>query len=137
MLRGDEPEDSYFTGENLRGYFASLGKIESPVATVPVETAGNENSDLSRPGREDAARADARADMKNRFEQAFAKAARLKGQEGRAQIFSGRKAALRGTSIDTQLAASLQGELPNSQTPAQAAGAASQLNTATAAPSVV
>jgi hypothetical protein len=104
VLRGDASEDSYFTGENLRGYFAALGKVDHPVATVPATQAGNEGGDASRPTRVD--------DMNARLDKMFAKAAKLKGAEGRAAIFSDRKAALKGSSIDRQLSQALAAELP-------------------------
>ncbi|HEX4355085.1 MAG TPA: zinc-dependent metalloprotease, partial [Polyangiales bacterium] len=104
VLRGDASEDSYFTGENLRGYFANLGHVEHPVATVPATQGGNVTGDLSRPTRVD--------DMQTRMNKMFAKAQKLQGNEGRSAIFSDRKAALKGTAIDTQLTAALASELP-------------------------
>ena len=35
VLRGEVPEDAYFTGENLRGYYARLGLVEHPVSIAP------------------------------------------------------------------------------------------------------
>ncbi|HKU43401.1 MAG TPA: zinc-dependent metalloprotease, partial [Polyangiales bacterium] len=104
VLRGDEPEDSYFSGENLRGYFARLGKVEHPVATVPANTSGNEIRDPSRPARDEE---DAIENLQNRMQRVAAKTARLKGQEGRTAIFSGRKSALAGKPIDAQLASAI------------------------------
>ncbi|HKP56322.1 MAG TPA: zinc-dependent metalloprotease [Polyangiales bacterium] len=105
VLRGDVPEDSYFSGENLRGYFARLGKVEHPVATVPANSSGNEIEDPSRPGsREDE---DAIQGLQDRMQRVAAKVAKLKGTEGRTAIFSGRKNALAGKSVDVQLSSAI------------------------------
>jgi hypothetical protein len=118
VLRGDVPEDSYFTGENVRGYYGRLGKVEHPVATVPSNTSGNEINDESRPTRDEgnAQGMDAMQSLLERMQRAQSKISKLKGQEGRTATFSGRKAALRGKPIDAQLASSLQ-EALKSPTP--------------------
>jgi hypothetical protein len=108
VLRGEEPEDSYFSGEDVRGYFARLGKVEHPVATVPAYSSGNQVLDDERPGRgEREPEPDAMQALKARVERAMPKIEKLKGREGRVATFSGRKAALRGSPIDSQLAGAL------------------------------
>ncbi len=107
VLRGDVAEDTYFTGENVRGYFDNLGKVQHPVATVPSNTSGNEIQDGTRPTGQETDAMDAMQSMQARMERATAKVSRLKGQDGRAAIFSGRKAAMRGKSLDVQLQSSL------------------------------
>jgi hypothetical protein len=105
VLRGDVPEDNYFSGENLRGYFARLGKVEHPVATVPADSSGNEIEDSSRPNsREDE---DAVKGLQDRMQRVAAKVAKLKGVEGRTAIFSGRKNALVGKPVDVQLSSAI------------------------------
>jgi hypothetical protein len=130
VLRGDVPEDTYFTGENVRGYYGRLGRVEHPVATVPSNSSGNEIKDDSRPTRDEY---DAAQNLQDRMQRAAAKISRLKGQEGRAATFSGRKAALRGKAIDNQLAGALN-EALKAPAPMNANGALKGNGTALDAP---
>jgi hypothetical protein len=149
VLRGDVSEDQYFTGENLRGYFAAMGKVEHPVTTVPVETTGSDIADPSRPSREDDALANgpSRAGQvklvsaplqpptspgRDRINAAFAKVQKLQGAAGRAQIYSDRKTKFKGSPLDMQLGAALAAEFPSDQNGAvtQAAAQASAANQA-------
>jgi hypothetical protein len=137
VLRGDVPEDTYFTGENVRGYYGRLGKVEHPVATVPSNSSGNEIGDDSRPTRDDfdaaASQMDAVKQLQDRMQRVSAKVEKLRGQEGRTATFSGRKAALKGKAIDQQLAGAL-GEALKSPTPLTAAGVPPGNGTALDAP---
>ena len=66
MLRGEIPEDQYFSGENLRGYFARAGRVEHPVGLAPTGGDGYTVHDPSRPADPNA---DAFQELINRFEQ--------------------------------------------------------------------
>lgn len=92
VLRGESSEDSFFAGENVRGYFAAMGKVERPVTSVPVTSEGNVIEDNTRPST--SADADAAASsgsnmlaslpgLKARVDRALDRAQKLKGREGR------------------------------------------------------
>ena len=49
VLRGEASEDQYYTGENLRGYYARLGKVQYPISLAPSGTDGYSVTDSSRP----------------------------------------------------------------------------------------
>ncbi|MEY4576268.1 MAG: hypothetical protein RL701_971 [Pseudomonadota bacterium] len=120
VLRREKPEDSYFTGDNLRGYFAASGKVERPVTTVPVTSEGNTINDASRPGRTDTNAGNNSSNvvgdaMLARLDKALTKAKKLQGSEGRAAIKSDRLQKLRNSPIGQQLSASLAREFPNSK----------------------
>ncbi|HEX7480221.1 MAG TPA: zinc-dependent metalloprotease [Polyangiales bacterium] len=117
VLRGEVPEDRYFTAENVRGYFARLGKVEHPVTAVAVSSAGNELRDSSRPKLQ---QVDAWKDLLARMNRLQPKLAKLKGQDGRAAILSGRKTDLVGSPTDQQLSAALAAE---AEFPAQSSAA--------------
>ncbi|MET0385920.1 MAG: zinc-dependent metalloprotease [Polyangiales bacterium] len=125
VLRGEASEDSYFTGDNLRGYFAALGKVEHPVTTVPTTSEGNVIRDSGRPERaadvddeQDASKPDVNRNLKARFAPAFARAQRLKGSDGRASILSDRTVKLRSSPIASQLTAALASEFPDARSAA-------------------
>lgn len=113
VLRGDAPEDAYFKGDNLRGYFASLGRVEHPVTTVPVTSEGNEITDTTRPERGEQEPARDEQSMHARLERAIQRAQQLKGSQGRAQIKSDRILRLKNSPIGVQLAQALASEAPN------------------------
>lgn len=132
VLRGEVPEDSFFAGENVRGYFAALNKVERPVTSVPTTSEGNEIDDTSRPsGTADADSARSSMallpEMQARVDKVMRKAERLKGSDGRASILSDRMLKLKGSPLVSQLADALSSELPTHQTNA-AANAVSQGN---------
>jgi len=121
VLRGDAPEDSYFSGDNVRGYFSALGKVEHPVTAVPVLGEGNDIDNPERPdGTQDSQSAQGSSQnvgtqaFRDRLEKSLAKAQRLKGVDGRGAIMSDRVLKLRGTPIATQLSSALSSELPES-----------------------
>lgn len=104
VLNGDSSEDAYFSGENVRGYFARLGRVEHPIPAVPASGDGTEITDPSRPlGNE----TDLLEDLAARFERVMPKAERLRGQDGRAAVLSGRAARLRKTPVGASVAATL------------------------------
>jgi hypothetical protein len=100
---------------------------------------GNEISDNSRPTNDDlnaeagAQKMDAWQQLQQRMQRVSTKVAKLKGQEGRAATFSGRKAALKGKPIDAQLASSLT-EALKTPAPMTAAGTLKGNGTALDAP---
>ena len=112
VLRGEVAEDSYFSGDNLRGYFAAQGKVEHPVTTVPVNGEGHEITDSTRPTSTEDADSAKGATLAARFEQAFSKAKRLQGSQGRAAILSDRSLKLKGSPIASQLTDALAAEFP-------------------------
>jgi hypothetical protein len=161
VLRGEASEDAYFTGDNLRGYYANLGRVDEPVTTVDITGEGNVVTDSSRPARADdpnmsmmpnmsiapaalpASSSSARAlpigtvpafgssKFEQRLQQAFTKAEKLKGAAGRAQIMSDRITRMNNSPLGRQLAAAIASESPN---PASnpAASATRQANQASA-----
>ena len=114
VLRGDVPEDSYFTGENVRGYFARLGRVVHPVATVAATSSGSEPADPSRPVGTAGATGDVNKDLRARMAALQPKLEALRGREGRAQILSDRTLKLKNSALDAQLGAALvaAGEAP-------------------------
>ncbi|HET8939736.1 MAG TPA: hypothetical protein VFN67_40130, partial [Polyangiales bacterium] len=81
VLNGQVSEDSFFAGENVRGYFAAMDKVERPVTSVPTTSEGNEIADNSRPSSAsdaDSARSMMQISaMKARVDKAMQKAKRL------------------------------------------------------------
>lgn len=92
VLRGEVPEDEYFDGEHVRGYFARLGRVEHPVSLAPSGTDGYSVADPSRPPTSiaDSTTPDAFAALAERFQERLPQVERLRGQEGRAAILSDR-----------------------------------------------
>ena len=114
VLRGEKSEDSYFSGDNLRGYFAAMGKVEHPVTAVPVTGEGNEIADSTRPSTTKDADLARSSSLAARFDAAFNKVKRLQGSQGRAAILSDRTLKLQKTPIATQLSDALAAEFPQS-----------------------
>jgi hypothetical protein len=114
VLRGEVSEDKYFTGDNLRGYFAAMGRVEHPVTSVQITSEGNAITDSTRPdrGEDNKTRGD---NMQSRFIEAMSKAQKLKGADGRAQIKSDRLVKLQSTPMGVQLAQALASEAPDPQ----------------------
>jgi hypothetical protein len=111
VLRGDEPEDQYFSGENLRGYYARLGKVDYPVSLAPSGTDGYSVSDSSRPPSSQAQQgADRFQDLDARMQRMDKRLEQLKGQEGRVAILSDRLRDLKGTSIAARLDAVVEAD---------------------------
>lgn len=99
VLRGDVPEDYYFDAENIRGYFARLGRVQEPPSVARSGTDGYTVNDTSRPGLPVDAAERAKAWMNqnaSRFE-------RLYGTSGRAAILQDRLGRLAGTDIESRL----------------------------------
>lgn len=103
VLRGEIDEAEYFAGEELRGYYARLGSTNHPVALAASGTDGYSITDPSRPGIP----ADIHAVALERLEAAAPRVERLRGPDGRAQIFSDRLRSLAGTDVEQRLMASL------------------------------
>ena len=64
VLRGETAEDSYFSGEHLRGYYARLGRVVHPVSLAASGTDGYTVCDPSRPSN---SHADVLEDLTNRM----------------------------------------------------------------------
>ncbi len=103
VLRGEEPESTLFTGENLRGYFEATGNVHVPVGLAPaVDGAEYVPDDLGRP----AMPRDLNAHLNNMFAELAPELSNLRGGadgEGRLQIFSDRIRNLEGTSLERRL----------------------------------
>jgi hypothetical protein len=96
VLRGDEPEDQYFAGENLRGYYARLGRVQQPVAIAPSGSDGYSIGNRSRPA---SSQVDIFKDLSNRMQNMAPKMQQLYGQDGRTAILSDRLTDLHGSDV--------------------------------------
>ena len=103
VLRGETPEDEFFTGEHLRGYFSRVGSNELPAALANSGTDGYSNSDPSRPSMP----IDLHDGILDRFERMSPNFEQLHGMEGRALIHSDRMRNLAGTSVERRFAAAV------------------------------
>lgn len=112
VLTGAASEDSYFTGENVRGYFARLGLVEHPVATVTATGDGSVIKDPSRPSgvgdQSDETEFATLSELKARMEAISPRLEQLQGQDGRAAIFSDRRERLAQSSVAGGIDAALQ-----------------------------
>jgi hypothetical protein len=101
VLRGEASEDSLFTGENLRGYFARLGNVHHPVGLAPaVDGANYSPQDGGRP----ALPLDILDRLNERFQELEPRIQSLRAsQEGRAAIRSDRLRLLAGTTTESRL----------------------------------
>ena len=103
VLRGETPEDEYFTGEYLRGYYSRVGQNELPVALANSGTDGYTNTDPTRP----AMPIDLHDGIIDRLERMSPNFERLHGMEGRALIHSDRMRNLAGTSVERRMSAAV------------------------------
>ncbi|MCA9601356.1 MAG: hypothetical protein KC417_05000, partial [Myxococcales bacterium] len=102
--KGEEgANDRYFSGDNLRQYFANQGRVERPVGIAASGTDGYSNDNEGRPGIP----VDLRGHILKVIAEKQAKIDTLQGVEGRAQIYSDRMTSLAGTSVESKLLASL------------------------------
>ncbi|HHH31623.1 MAG TPA: hypothetical protein ENK57_25195 [Polyangiaceae bacterium] len=103
VLRGEVPEDTLYTGENLRGYFSNTGNVHVPVGMAPaIDGAEYIPNDLGRP----AMPRELNAHLNEMFSELAPGLSNLRGGidgEGRSQIFSDRIRNLEGTSIERRL----------------------------------
>ena len=103
VLRGETPEDAYFSGEYVRGFFNRLGQTETPAAIANSGTDGYSNPDGTRP----AMPLDLHDAIVERFASLAPRLEQLRGTEGRAMIRSDRMRALAGTDIERRFAAAM------------------------------
>lgn len=110
VLRGEVPEDTLFTGENVRGYFGRLGNVHAPVGLAPaVDGAEYVPEDGSRP----ALPTDLLPHLTERFQAVEPRIQSLRAtHEGRASIMSDRLRLLEGTDIERRLVAGMAQEGP-------------------------
>ena len=106
VLRGETPEDQYFSGETLRGYFARLGRDEHPVSIAPSGTEGFRAGDASRP----TSTTDGLQNLQSRMQEADQRVKQLAGQEGRAAILSDRQQLLHGSELAARIDAAVNSE---------------------------
>ena len=101
---GDEAAaERYLSGENLRGYFSRLGRVEHPQGLASSGADGFTIEDTSRP----ALPVQVNDALRSAMDQAQSRIEPLHGQDGRAQILSDRMRRLAGTPIEQKLMASL------------------------------
>jgi hypothetical protein len=129
VLRGETPEDQYFSGENLRGYYSRLGRVVHPVSLAPSGSDGYSVADRSRPS---SSQIDVLKDLSARMQQLEPKMQKLQGQEGRTAIFSDRLQSLRGTDIAARIDAVISADVAPQAQPGASSGAAAQSTTALA-----
>jgi len=98
FLRGERDPDWYVEGENVRQYFANLGRIERPEGIGFRGGSGIEEGDPDRP--EDLARLEQLNTRLDRMEPYFEQ---LQGSEGRANILQDRLLRLAGTDIERRM----------------------------------
>jgi hypothetical protein len=139
VLRGDVAEDVYFSGENLRGYYARLGKVEHPVS---LATSGTEPYMPRQSGRPAGGSSDLFTQLSARIDALAPKLESLRGQEGRVAIFSDRRPALgvgsAASRIDAAIAADVAPHASSNDAAATpVAPGVSLTPSAAAAPSVV
>ncbi len=110
VLRGEVPEDTLYTGENIRGYFARLGNVHVPVGFAPaIDGAEYAPDDTRRPSLP----TDLNAMINTRFEQLAPRFEQLRAtQEGRAMIRSDRMHLLEGTPTESRLVEAVAQEGP-------------------------
>jgi hypothetical protein len=129
VLRGEVPEDSYFAGEPLRDYYARRDRVEHPVALAPSAVDGFSIADPSRPSQSHADESDTPEDafkeLAERMRERMPRFERLRGQDGRAAIFSDRVHDLSQSPLATRLGAALaDGASPDAVRPDAAIGSA-------------
>jgi hypothetical protein len=123
VLRGDAPEDQYFSGENLRGYYARLGRVEQPVSIAPSGSDGYSIADRARPS---GSQADIFKDLSNRMQNLTPRMQQLRGQEGRTAILSDRLINLHGSQIAAPIDAAITAETRADGTQTNASALSSQ-----------
>lgn len=98
ILRGEEPADPLFEGEEIRDYFEALGRVRSPVGIAPGTVAGGGTSG-PRPAIP--------TDLRGHFEDIIATHADrvrdLHGPEARAHLLSTRLSQVAGTSLEHRI----------------------------------
>ncbi len=100
VLRGEEPEDWMFSGENIRGYFSNLGNVHNPVGLAPaLDGSANAPQGAGRP----ALPINPLPGLTTRIENVSARIQTLQGEQGRASIFSDRVQQLQGTPLEARL----------------------------------
>ncbi|MEZ4286576.1 MAG: hypothetical protein R3A47_00130 [Polyangiales bacterium] len=102
-------DDRYLTGENLRGYFARLGKVEHPVAFSSGRSVYVPDEDATSPDADNGllVPTNLAASFHETMRRAEPAIQKLHGSEGRAQLLDDRIARLANTSIESQLVASM------------------------------
>ncbi|MGE0790749.1 MAG: zinc-dependent metalloprotease [Sandaracinaceae bacterium] len=104
VLRGEVPEDTYFSGEHVRGYFSRLGNVHVPVGIASsVDGAQYTPEDLTRPALPigPAGLNGHLNDLFSTLEPQFRQLART--EEGRLSVFSDRTRDLVGTQMEQRL----------------------------------
>ena len=101
-------EERYLTGENLRGYFARLGRIRHPVSVASSAGDGFTVDDPSRPALPWAGLpVDALAAVQGAVARVEQRVDRLRGTDGRTQVRSDRLRSLAGTRFESGILGAL------------------------------
>ena len=104
VLRGEVPEDQYFSGEHVRGYYGRVGRAEHPVSIAPSFGEGYDPEDPTRP----ASSSDMLQDMQDRIDRVAPRVEQLRGTDGRARIYSDRVLTLAESSQEAQLVSAVE-----------------------------
>src|SRR6185369_8384457 len=90
LINGTISEADIFTGEDVRGYFQSLGRIDQPARPrLGFNVQSQNGTAIESP--------QTRAEIDNRMQTAMKRLDRLKGPDGRQNTFSDRRQKLIGT----------------------------------------
>lgn len=110
VLRGEVPEEEYYTGEHVRGYFENLGNVHVPVGYAPaIDGAEYTPDDGTRP----AVPADLLTHLNERFQQLEPRFEQLRAsREGRSLIMSDRLRSLQGTEVERRQVGAMELEGP-------------------------
>lgn len=103
VLRGETPEDAYFSGEYLRGFYSRVGDNVLPAALANSGGDGYSNPDPSRPSMP----LDLHGALLDRLAAVTPRVEQLHGMEGRALIHSDRMRNLEGTDIERRFSAGI------------------------------
>lgn len=111
ILRGEVSEDTYYTGEHIRGYFERLGNVHAPVGYAPaIDGAEYTAEDTRRPSLP----TDLLTHINERMQQMEPRIQQLRAsQEGRFAIRSDRLRLLEGTPTESRLVEGLAQEGPS------------------------
>ncbi|WP_053232071.1 hypothetical protein [Sandaracinus amylolyticus] len=96
ILRGEQPADPLFEGEEIRQYFERLGRVRSPVGLAPGAAAGSDVGGGPRPSLP----TDLHAHFEDVIETHAARVERLHGREARAQLLSERLQNIAGSGLE-------------------------------------
>jgi hypothetical protein len=95
LITGRLTDQEFFTGEDIRAYLESSNRVDLPAPPRIDFSVADLGTGIPA--------ADVRGEIHQRMERAMARAERLQGPEGRANIYSDRLSTLAGTDIERRL----------------------------------